>query len=128
MQTVRDLRYAFRQLRRSPGFAATVVVTLALGVGVTTAIFSCVYGLLLKSLPFRDESSIVTLAETNSGVKGGLEATFPDYLDWRAQQKSFEQVAAYSIINPTTVSLRSEEHTSELQSDGCSSDLSETVV
>lgn len=106
MQTqLRDLRYALRQLRRSPGFAATVIVTLALGIGATTAIFSCVYGLMLKSLPFRDESSIVSLAETNSGVKGGIEATFPDYLDWRAQQKSFDQVAAYSIINPTTVSL-----------------------
>ena len=102
---LRDLRYAARQLRRSPGFATTVVLTLALGIGVTTAIFSCVYGLMLKSLPFRDESSIVAIAETNSGVKGGIEATYPDYLDWRAQQKSFEQVAAYSVINPTTVSL-----------------------
>ena len=102
---LRDLRYAARQLRRSPGFATTVVLTLALGIGVTTAIFSCIYGLMLKSLPFRDESSIVAIAETNSGVKGGIEATYPDYLDWRAQQKSFEQVAAYSVINPTTVSL-----------------------
>ncbi|MBS1806160.1 MAG: ABC transporter permease [Acidobacteria bacterium] len=102
---LRDLRYALRQLRRAPGFAATVVLTLALGIGATTAIFSCVYGLLLKSLPFRDEGSIVALAETNSGVKGGLEATYPDYLDWRAQQKSFDQVAAYTVINPTTVSL-----------------------
>jgi predicted permease len=102
---LRDLRYAARQLRRSPGFATTVVLTLALGIGVTTAIFSCVYGLMLKSLPFRDESSIVAIAETNSGVKGGIEATYPDYLDWRAQQKSFEQVAAYSVINPSTVSL-----------------------
>lgn len=102
---LRDLRYAFRQLRRSPGFAATIVLTLALGIGATTAIFSCVYGLMLKSLPFHDESSIVSIAENNSGVKGGIEATYPDYLDWRAQQKSFDQVAAYSVINPTTVSL-----------------------
>ena len=102
---LRDLRYAARQLRRSPGFATTVVLTLALGIGVTAAIFSCIYGLMLKSLPFRDESSIVAIAETNSGVKGGIEATYPDYLDWRAQQKSFEQVAAYSVINPSTVSL-----------------------
>jgi len=95
MQTLlRDFRYALRQLRRAPGFAVTVVLTLALGIGATTAIFSCVYSLLLKSLPFRDEGSIVALAETNSGVKGGLEATYPDYLDWRAQQKSFDQVAA----------------------------------
>jgi len=106
MQTLlRDLRYALRQLRRAPGFATTVVLTLALGIGATTAIFSCVYGLLIKSLPFRDENSIVTLAEINSGVKGGLEATYPDFLDWRAQQKSFDQVAAYTTINPSSVSL-----------------------
>ena len=106
MQTLlRDLRYAARQLRKSPGFAATVVLTLALGIGATSAIFSCVYGLLLKSLPFRDERSIVSLAEISSQVTGGIEATYPDYRDWRAQQTSFSQVAAYSTINPTTVSL-----------------------
>jgi len=106
MQTLlRDLRYAARQLRKSPGFATTVVLTLALGIGATTAIFSCVYGLLLKSLPFRDERSIVALTETNSRVKGGIEATYPDFLDWRRQQSSFSQLAAYSTINPTTVSL-----------------------
>ncbi len=107
MQTLlRDLRYAARQLRKSPGFALTVILTLALGIGATTAIFSCVYGLLLKSLPFRDESRIVALAETNSKVKGGIEATYPDYLDWRQQQTGFSQIAAYSTINPTTVSLQ----------------------
>ena len=111
----RDLRYAIRQLRRAPAFAATVILTFALGIGATTAIFSCVYGLLLKSLPFRDEGSIVTLAEINSGVKGGLEATYPDYLDWRAQQKSFDQIAAYSVINPTTVSLLVNGHPEQLR-------------
>ena len=100
-----DLRYAIRQLRKSPGFVLTVVLTLALGIGATSAIFSCVYGLLLKSLPFQDERSIIAISEINSGVKGGFEATYPDYLDWRRQQTSFIQVAAYSTINPTTVSI-----------------------
>ena len=106
MQTLlRDLRYAARQLRKSPGFAITVILTLALGIGATTAIFSCVYGLLLKSLPFQDERSIITISETNSQVKGGHEATYLDYLDWRKQQTSFSQVAAYTTINPSSVSL-----------------------
>ena len=106
MQTLlRDLRYAIRQLRKSPGFAITIVLTLALGIGATTAIFSCVYGLLLKSLPFHDERSIIAISTINPGVKGGFEATYPDYLDWRRQQTSFSQVAAYSTINPTTVSI-----------------------
>lgn len=60
---LRDLRYAARQLRKSPGFTVTVVLTLALGIGATTAIFSCVYGLLLKSLPFQDERNIITISE-----------------------------------------------------------------
>ncbi|HMG85449.1 MAG TPA: ABC transporter permease [Terracidiphilus sp.] len=106
MQTLlRDLRYAARQLRKSPAFAITVVLTLALGIGATTAIFSCVYGLLLKSLPFQDEHSIITISETNSQVKGGSEATYLDYLDWRKQQISFSQVAAYTTLNPESVSL-----------------------
>ncbi|MGA9587572.1 MAG: ABC transporter permease, partial [Terracidiphilus sp.] len=102
---LRDLRYAARQLRKSPGFAITVVLTLGLGIGATTAIFSCVYGLLLKSLPLQDERSIIAISETNSQVKGGFEATYLDYLDWRKQQTSFSQVAAYSTLNPSSVSL-----------------------
>src|ERR1700746_949363 len=100
---LRDLRYAARQLRKSPGFAITVVLTLALGIGATTAIFSCVYGLLLKSLPFQEERSIIAIYESNSQVKGGSEATYLDCLDWRKQQTSFSQVAAYTTINPSSV-------------------------
>ena len=110
-----DLRYAARQLQKSPGFAVTVILTLALGIGATTAIFSCVYGLLLKSLPFRDERSILALSETNARVKGGIEATYPDYLDWRRQQTGFSQIAAYSTINPTTVSLLVDGHPEQLR-------------
>src|SRR5271170_3186385 len=93
-----ELRYALRQLRKAPGFTVTAVLTLAVGVGATTAIFSAVYGLLLKSLPFEDADRIVALSETHPQVKGGAEATYPDYEDWRAQQKSFEQVGAYSTL------------------------------
>ncbi len=102
---VRDLRYALRQLVQSPGFALTAILTLALGVGANTAIFSVIYGLLLQTLPFHDAGRIVAIFETHPQVPGGAEATYPDYQDWRAQQKSFEQVAAYSVVNPSTVSL-----------------------
>jgi len=100
-----DLRYASRQLRKSPGFTVTAVLTLALGAGATTAIFSAVYGLLLKSLPFKDADRIVSISETHPRITGGIEATYPDYEDWRSQQRSFEQLGAYSTLNPTTVSL-----------------------
>ena len=100
-----DIRYAARSLRRSAAFTATVVMTLALGVGATAAIFSCVYALLLQSLPFADASRIVALAESHPQITGGIEATYPDYQDWKAQQRSFTQIAAYSTLNPDTVSL-----------------------
>jgi predicted permease len=110
----RDLRYALRNLRRSPAFTATVVMTLALGVGATTAIFSCVYALLLHSLPFEDAGRIVDLSEIHPQIHGGIEATYPDYQDWRAQQQSFTQIAAYSTLNPETVSLVMDGHAEQV--------------
>jgi predicted permease len=80
-------------------------MTLALGVGATAAIFSCVYALLLQSLPFADAGRIIALSETHPQVTGGIEATYPDYEDWKAQQHSFTEIAAYSTLNPEMVSL-----------------------
>jgi predicted permease len=115
MQTLlRDIRYAVRQLRKSPGFTLTAVFTLALGIGANTAIFSAVYRLLLQSLPFHDAARIVNIFETHPQLPGGVEATYPDYQDWRAQQKSFEQIAAYSTLNPDTVSLATNGHPAQL--------------
>lgn len=102
---LRDLRYALRQLFKSPGFTLTAILTLALGVGANTAIFSVIYGLLLRTLPFHDAGRLVAILETHPQVPGGAEATYPDYLDWRGQQKSLEQMAAYSVVNPSMVSL-----------------------
>src|ERR1700677_4561168 len=100
-----DVRHAFRRLAKSPGFSITAILTLALGIGATTAIFSCAYALLFRSLPFQQADRIVTINETHLQVAGGGEVTFPDYLDWRSQQSSFEQLAGYSIVSPETVSL-----------------------
>ena len=109
-----DLRYAARQLRNAPAFTLTAVLTLALGIGATSAIFSAVYGLLLKSLPFADEERIVTVAESLPQVKGGIEATFPDYEDWQTQQQSFTAIAAYSTRNPETVSMAVNGHSEQV--------------
>jgi predicted permease len=110
----RDLRYAVRQLRKSPGFTVAAVLTLALGVGATTAIFSVVYGLLLASLPFHDADRIVSIGETHSQVPGSIVATYPDYQDWKTQQKSFTEIAAYSTLNPATVSLATNGHAEQV--------------
>lgn len=115
MQTFyRDIRHAIRNLRRAPAFALTVVMTLALGVGATTAIFSCVYALLLQSLPFADAGRVIALSETHPQITGGIEATYLDYEDWKAQQHSFTQIAAYSTLNPETVSLVRDGHADEV--------------
>jgi predicted permease len=111
---LRDIQYGFRQLRKAPAFAFTTVLTLALGVGASTAIFSVINGLFIASLPFRDASRIVTILETHPQLPTGAEATFPDYLEWRAQQRSFEQVAAYSTLNPSTVSLSVNGHSEQV--------------
>jgi predicted permease len=106
METMlQDIRYALRQLGKAPGFTVAAVLTLALGIGPNAAIFSAVYTLLLRSLPFQSADRIIGIYETHPQIPGGTEATFLDYLDWRAQQKSFEQVAAYSTISPETMSL-----------------------
>jgi predicted permease len=111
---LRDLRYATRQLRKSPGFTVAAGLTLALGVGATTAIFSVVYGLLLASLPFHDASRIISIGESHPQVPGSVEATYPDYLEWKSQQKSFSAVAAYSDLNPATVSLAMNGHADQV--------------
>ncbi len=90
-----DLRYAVRQLRKSPGFTLVAVLTLALGIGANTAIASAVYALLLRSLPFHDAGRLVLIKETHPQA-GIISASYPDFLDWRGQSKSFQGLAAYS--------------------------------
>jgi hypothetical protein len=85
-QFLQDLRYALRQLRRNPGFALTAILTLALGIGATTAVFSVVEQMLLTQLPYRNADRIVAL-ETLFTDKQHLHplVTGGDYLDMQAQ-------------------------------------------
>lgn len=96
MQVIQDLRYALRQLRRNPGFAATAILTLALGIGATTAVFSVVEQMLLKQLPYRNADRIVALETLFTDrqhqiprVPGG------DYMDLQAQSEVFAETAQY---------------------------------
>ena len=86
-----DLRSAVRQLFKSPGFAAIAILTLALGIGANTAIFSVINAVLLEPLPYPQAEGIMTLAEESDGTKGSV--AFPDYLDWRRDNTVFESLA-----------------------------------
>jgi len=91
---VHDIRYALRQLRKRLGFTAVAVITLALGIGASTAIFSVVYGVLLRPLPYSDPSRIMAVFEvTNKGVWNRLAD--PNFDDFRDQNRSFETIAKY---------------------------------
>jgi putative ABC transport system permease protein len=95
MQTVwQDVRYARRQLRKSPGSTAVAILTLALGIGANTAIFSVVYGALLSPLPFRNANQLVMVWSQFNGQRNPVSAT--DYLDWKSQNAVFQDVVAWS--------------------------------
>ena len=89
-----DARYALRQLRAAPAFAAVALLTLALGIGANTAIFSVVYGVLLRPLPYAQSSELVRVFETYEGSRNTVSP--PNFLDWRAQSSSFAGLAALS--------------------------------
>src|SRR3984957_7850634 len=91
----RDVRYAGRVLRNSPGFTAIAILTLALGIGANTAIFSVVNATLLKPLPFRQPGKVVALWQTES-APGSYPLTGEDYLDWKAHNRGFADMALYS--------------------------------
>jgi putative ABC transport system permease protein len=88
-----DLRFALRQLRKSPGFTFVAVLTLALGIGANTAIFSVVNAVLLRPLPYPNADRIMVLNES-SGLGQDYSVALPDYFDWRNDNTVFEQLAA----------------------------------
>ncbi len=104
MSVPQDIAFAVRQFRRSPGFTITVVLTLALGIGATTAIFSLAYGILLRPLPFPHSEQLVAIstlefppgvAPTNPAGADRIGSSYPNYFDWRQRNHTFECLASY---------------------------------
>jgi putative ABC transport system permease protein len=96
----RDVRFAFRTLAKSPGFAAVVVLTLALGIGANTAIFSVVNAVLLRPLPFAAPDRLMSVVSTRRGNVPD-NVSYPDFADWRAQNHVFSEMAAYTADSGT---------------------------
>ncbi len=93
----KDIRYGFRHLLKNPTFAATALITLAIGIGANSTIFSFVNGILLRPLPYPESERLVVINET--ALKQGvpvMSVSFPNFLDWRASNHVFEDVVAFT--------------------------------
>lgn len=100
MNLLQDLRFGIRMFFKNPGFTAIAVLTLALGIGANTAIFSIVYGMMLKPLEYKDPDRLVYLWSANPAEGWDQsDISLPNFIDWRAQAKSFENMGIYHDLS-----------------------------
>ncbi len=92
---IQDVRYGARMLRKSPGFTAVAVITLALGIGANSAIFSIVYGVILQPLPYAHPAQLVVVARTAPRFDHPVPVSGPNFLDWRARATQFQSLAGF---------------------------------
>jgi predicted permease len=97
---LKDIRYGFRGIRRAPAFSLIVILTLALGIGLNTALFSVVHTVLLKPLPYPDAERLVWFGET-LGRDSGFSVTWVNFKDWRDSNHTFESMAAFQFTGLT---------------------------
>jgi predicted permease len=101
MDLMSDLRYALRALRRSPGFAAAAILSLALGIGANTAIFTLINALLLRALPIREPRQLVLVDRSNMETKSLTSFPYPFYRELRDHNEVFSGILCYSSISPS---------------------------
>jgi putative ABC transport system permease protein len=121
-----DARYALRSLTKDAAFTSIVVVTLALGIGATTAIFSVLDGVLLRPLPYPDVDRLVVIRERSVAAASFnvISVSWPDFVDWRAQNRVFEH---FAVFRPMNVNLTGGGDAERLTASLASSDLFPTM-
>src|SRR4051812_26557096 len=92
-----DLRYAFRQLIKSPSFSATAIIALALGIGATTAMFAVIYAFLLRPLPYANPDQLVMLQSRSTRTGNDVGVNYLDFVDWQTQNQSFSDIAFFNL-------------------------------
>jgi putative ABC transport system permease protein len=107
MRFAQDVRYALSIFRKQPGFAASAVLTLALGIGATAAIFSVIYSVMLRPLPFADSGRFVHLWSTDAGAVR-QSVSYPDFLDWRRQSRTLSRLTAWTEIDGMPIAVGGE--------------------
>src|SRR5215467_12409079 len=102
MDSIRDLKYALRRLVRTPGFTLAALITLGLGIGANTAIFSVINSVLLKPLPFHEPERLIGVWQTAPGVNiKDLNASIADYVTYREDSSAFADVAIWNSRSVT---------------------------
>jgi len=107
---LQDIHYGLRILRKSPGFTTIAILTLALGIGANTAIFSVVQGVLLAPLPYSEPERLVMAWQYNLALKHPISVSYPDFLDWQRGARSFQQMAAYDSQDRNLTAPGTPEH------------------
>jgi putative ABC transport system permease protein len=107
---LQDIRYALRQLYKNPGFTAVAVITLALGIGANTAVFSVIDAVMLRPLPYYQPQRLVETKSLNSQDPIPKTISYPDFFDWRAQNHTLEHLVSYHDTSLTLTGLERPVH------------------
>src|SRR5215216_840201 len=117
---LQNFRYGLRQLRKNPGFTTVAILTLALGIGMTGAMFTVVYSVLLQPMPFANPEQVVTIGQASQSDNHPGTSSLPNIRDWREQSRSFQDIAYWNL---SVHNIKKDEKTDLVADIRCSANL-----